>query len=47
MNLDGISPSTDVSHGDIRRAVCQFMESGDFIIKDFWVDELFGGDRDR
>ena len=36
-----------VSHQDVRAAVANFMESDDCIMAEYWIDQHFGGNRER
>ena len=36
-----------LDHHDVRDGLCNFMESEDFIMKDFWVSDIFAGSASR
>ena len=36
-----------VSHQDVRAAVVKFMESDDCIMAEYWIEQHFGGNRER
>ena len=37
----------DVRHPDLRAAVCDYIASDDCIMKESWIKENFGGDKER
>ena len=36
-----------ISHHDVRMAVGKFMESNDCIMAEYWIEQHFGGNRER
>ena len=50
INLDQLKlkkTGARVTHPDVRSSVCDFLESDDCIMKEYWIEELFGGNKER
>ena len=49
MSLDELKMKTKgpVGHREVRKAVCDFLVSNDFIMREFWINEYFQGNNDR